>query len=134
GTITSLSFVIKVVPQETTMSKRGYCSGSTTQFITVKTTSPPGHSLIFICFLLISDLPDSIDCCCTPFIMIYRRGHRASRAALFDNMDSLEESGLRASSSYWNVGFVVVIVLASLPSLLLFFFSATRAMLMQLSI
>lgn len=28
------------------------------------------------------------------------RDHRASRAALFDNMDSLEEGGLRSSSSY----------------------------------
>ncbi|KAK4388189.1 Bet1-like SNARE 1-2 [Sesamum angolense] len=28
------------------------------------------------------------------------RDHRSSRAALFDNMDSLEEGGLRSSSSY----------------------------------
>lgn len=32
--------------------------------------------------------------------MNYRRDHRASRASLFDNMDSLEEGGLRSSSSY----------------------------------
>lgn len=28
------------------------------------------------------------------------RDHRSSRSALFDNMDSLEAGGLRASSSY----------------------------------
>ncbi|PIN16408.1 V-SNARE [Handroanthus impetiginosus] len=33
-------------------------------------------------------------------MMSYRREHRSSRAALFDNMDSLEEGGLRSSSSY----------------------------------
>ncbi|XP_073134967.1 bet1-like SNARE 1-2 [Henckelia pumila] len=34
--------------------------------------------------------------------MSYRRDHRASRGALLDNLDSLEEGGLRASSSYSN--------------------------------
>ncbi|PIN10504.1 V-SNARE [Handroanthus impetiginosus] len=33
-------------------------------------------------------------------MMSYRREHRSSRAALFDNIDSLEEGGLRSSSSY----------------------------------
>ncbi|XP_042031036.1 bet1-like SNARE 1-2 [Salvia splendens] len=32
--------------------------------------------------------------------MSYRRDHRGSRSALFDNMDTLEAGGLRASSSY----------------------------------
>ncbi|CAA3021577.1 bet1-like SNARE 1-2 [Olea europaea subsp. europaea] len=32
--------------------------------------------------------------------MSYRRDHRASRSALLDNFDSIEEGGLRASSSY----------------------------------
>ncbi|EYU32531.1 hypothetical protein ABFS83_14G024000 [Erythranthe nasuta] len=32
--------------------------------------------------------------------MSYRRDNRSSRAALFDNLDSLEEGGLRSSSSY----------------------------------
>ncbi|KAK4357054.1 hypothetical protein RND71_022664 [Anisodus tanguticus] len=32
--------------------------------------------------------------------MSYRRDHRAHRAALFDNYDSIEEGGIRASSSY----------------------------------
>ncbi|KAK1395318.1 t-SNARE coiled-coil homology domain-containing protein [Heracleum sosnowskyi] len=32
--------------------------------------------------------------------MSYRREHRASRASLFDDYDSLEEGGLNASSSY----------------------------------
>lgn len=32
--------------------------------------------------------------------MSYRRDHRAHRAALFDNDDSIEEGGIRASSSY----------------------------------
>ncbi|XP_075512203.1 bet1-like SNARE 1-2 [Primulina tabacum] len=34
--------------------------------------------------------------------MSYRRDHRASRSALLDKLDSLEEGGLRASSSYSN--------------------------------
>ncbi|KAL7601985.1 bet1-like SNARE 1-2 isoform X1 [Lactuca sativa] len=32
--------------------------------------------------------------------MSYRRDNRASRSALFDNLDGIEEGGLRASSSY----------------------------------
>ncbi|GLT61820.1 hypothetical protein SLA2020_345000 [Shorea laevis] len=32
--------------------------------------------------------------------MSYRREHRASRSALFDGLDSLEEGGLRVSTSY----------------------------------
>ncbi|XP_004247702.1 bet1-like SNARE 1-2 [Solanum lycopersicum] len=32
--------------------------------------------------------------------MSYRRDHRAHRASLFDNYDSIEEGGIRASSSY----------------------------------
>ncbi|KAK4732520.1 hypothetical protein R3W88_025508 [Solanum pinnatisectum] len=32
--------------------------------------------------------------------MSYRRDHRTHRAALFDNYDSIEEGGIRASSSY----------------------------------
>ncbi|KAJ0727304.1 putative BET1-like protein [Helianthus annuus] len=32
--------------------------------------------------------------------MSYRRDNRASRTALFDNLDGIEEGGLRASSSY----------------------------------
>ncbi|XP_074348527.1 bet1-like SNARE 1-2 isoform X1 [Apium graveolens] len=32
--------------------------------------------------------------------MSYRREHRASRSSLFDDYDSLEEGGLKASSSY----------------------------------
>nr|XP_043612842.1 bet1-like SNARE 1-2 [Erigeron canadensis] len=32
--------------------------------------------------------------------MSYRRDNRASRASLFDNLDGIEEGGLRASSSY----------------------------------
>ncbi|XP_047953695.1 bet1-like SNARE 1-2 [Salvia hispanica] len=32
--------------------------------------------------------------------MSYRRDHKGSRSALFDNMDTLEAGGLRASSSY----------------------------------
>ncbi|XP_047950383.1 bet1-like SNARE 1-2 [Salvia hispanica] len=32
--------------------------------------------------------------------MSYRRDHRGSRSALFDNMDALEAGGLRTSSSY----------------------------------
>ncbi|KAL2456997.1 Bet1-like SNARE 1-2 [Abeliophyllum distichum] len=32
--------------------------------------------------------------------MSYRRDHRASKAALIDNFDNIEEGGLRASSSY----------------------------------
>ncbi|CAI9775953.1 unnamed protein product [Fraxinus pennsylvanica] len=32
--------------------------------------------------------------------MSYRRDHRASKSALLDNFDSIEEGGLRASSSY----------------------------------
>uniref|UniRef100_A0A5B7C496 Putative bet1-like SNARE 1-2 n=1 Tax=Davidia involucrata TaxID=16924 RepID=A0A5B7C496_DAVIN len=32
--------------------------------------------------------------------MSYRREHRASRAALFDGFDGIEEGGLRAASSY----------------------------------
>lgn len=32
--------------------------------------------------------------------MSYRRDHRAYRAALLDNYDSIEEGGIRASSSY----------------------------------
>ncbi|KAL0368403.1 UNVERIFIED_CONTAM: Bet1-like SNARE 1-2 [Sesamum calycinum] len=34
------------------------------------------------------------------WILAIPRDHRSSRAALFDNMDSLEEGGLRSSSSY----------------------------------
>ncbi|XP_019181197.1 PREDICTED: bet1-like SNARE 1-2 isoform X2 [Ipomoea nil] len=32
--------------------------------------------------------------------MSYRRDHRATRSALFDNYDSIEEGGIRASHSY----------------------------------
>ncbi|KAK6781005.1 hypothetical protein RDI58_023189 [Solanum bulbocastanum] len=32
--------------------------------------------------------------------MSYRRDHRGHRSALFDNYDSIEEGGVRASSSY----------------------------------
>ncbi|XP_031097551.1 bet1-like SNARE 1-2 [Ipomoea triloba] len=32
--------------------------------------------------------------------MSYRRDHRATRSALFDNYDSIEEGGIRASNSY----------------------------------
>ncbi|KAI3695641.1 hypothetical protein L1987_78640 [Smallanthus sonchifolius] len=32
--------------------------------------------------------------------MSYRRDNRSSRSALFDNLDGIEEGGLRASSSY----------------------------------
>lgn len=33
-------------------------------------------------------------------MLFAHRDHRSSRAALFDDMDSLEEGGLRSSSSY----------------------------------
>ncbi|KAL8486591.1 hypothetical protein ACS0TY_023324 [Phlomoides rotata] len=32
--------------------------------------------------------------------MSYRRDHRSSRSALFDNLDKLEEGGIRSSSSF----------------------------------